>query len=301
MANTKVYEIVTEQITKHLEQGVIPWRKPWHGSMLRNYNSNRAYRGINMWLLGVLGYSDPRFITMKQANKLGGRVRKGEKAHMVVFWKKIEKEEMTVDGVETKRFFLLRYYYVFNVEQIEGWTPKPLKQNDNEKNVTCEQFMANLPEQPKVGGSNDRASYNPMTDEIRVPSMGAFDSAEDYYSTLFHEVTHWTGAETRQHRFSKNDAVIFGNESYSKEELVAEMGAAYCCGICQIENKTLKNSAAYIAGWLKKLKSDPKLVVQAAAQAQRAVDWMTGTEFKTDDEEEQEPKKENEEAVGAAE
>lgn len=280
--SAKVYEVVTDRILGMLDKGTIPWQKPWNNRAPANYITGKAYRGINVWLLAACRYDDNRFLTMKQVNEKGGRVKKGEKAHLVVFWSPIKKTEMTVDGAVEKKFFLLRYYYVFNVEQTEGWNPKPLPSNDNQKIQSGEEFMAKLPEQPKIGKGGDKAFYCPSTDEIGMPAMESFHDSAAYYSTLFHEVTHWTGSETRLKRIEKSTNI----EAYSKEELVAEMGAAFICGICGIENAAAqKNTVAYIQNWAAKLKGDPKLVVQAAAQAQRAVDWMQGVTFETPTEE----------------
>lgn len=274
--SAKVYEIVTDRIIQMLDKGTVPWQKPWASRAPANYVSGKPYRGINVWLLSCCRYTDHRFITMKQVNEKGGRVKKGEKAHLVVFWSPIKKTEMTPEGAVERKFFLLRYYYVFNVEQTEGWTPKPLPSNDTEKVQSGEAFMAKLPEQPKIVTGGDEAFYRPATDEITMPPINAFRDSAAYYSTLFHEVTHWTGAQSRLKRLEKSANI----EAYSKEELVAEMGAAYCCGICGIENAaSQKNTAAYIQNWASRIKGDAKLVVQAAAQAQRAVDWMQGVTF----------------------
>jgi antirestriction protein ArdC len=292
--SAKVYEIVTDKIIEALDKGTVPWRKPWvGGNCPASYTSGKAYRGINVWLLAFSPYEDHRWITLKQVNAQGGRIKKGEKSRLVVFWSPIKKTEFVDGAAVEKKFFLLRYYNVFNVEQTEGWEPKPLPTgNDNQRNQTCDGFLAALPEQPKVIVAQDKAYYSPATDDIGMPPLKDFVGSAEYYSTLFHEVTHWTGAESRLKRFVKGESTLFGSEAYSKEELVAEMGAAYCCGLCGIENSTLQNSAAYIQSWMKRLKADPKLVVQAAAQAQRAVDWMTGVKFDNPSTDEAEPKTE---------
>lgn len=270
---SKVYEYVTDRFVKMMENGVCPWKQTWTMTAAHNYSSGHKYSGINAFLLSMAPYKDPRFITINQLGKLGGKVKKGEKSWMVILWKIGEKDDVKPDGsVKKKKTFLLTYYNVFNVEQTEGWEPKPLANaKANNPIEACDAFMKALPEQPKMGVGNP--SYVPSLDEIRMPELNQFNSSEHYYSVLFHELTHWTGGKTRLNRI---ESTSFGSEKYAKEELVAELGAAFLANKTGIATKTEENAAAYLSHWLKVLKADPKLLVAAASQAQKAVDWMEG-------------------------
>lgn len=270
------YDIITDQITTKLEEGTVPWRKPWYGEagMPKNLVSKKDYRGINVFLLHCLGYESPYFVTFKQAKKLGGHVRKGEKGCPVVFWKQLdvkdEDEEKTVRHVP-----MLRYYTVFNVAQTEGLEIPVLDVPEREHTPTeaAEQIVQGMPKAPEIKHGQRAASYSPAEDVVRMPRPEVFESGEGYYSTLFHELTHSTGHTSRLDRKLSTESVAFGSADYSREELVAEMGAAFLCAQAGIETR-LDQSAAYIEGWLKKLKSDRKLVVVAAAQAQKAADFV---------------------------
>lgn len=278
MQMSQVYNYVSEKIVGMLDAGTIPWRKPWTGLMPQNYISKKEYRGINLFLLAHAPFKDPRFLTFKQVQGLGGKVKKGEKAWMVIFWKRFSKEETDKNTGETKKrsWGMLRYYNVFNVEQTEGWTPRPLTEEalkPNEKIAKCEEIVANLPEVPVMEGSQI-AAYSPSRDTVMMPDIRQFESSEGYYCTLFHELTHWTGNEKRLGRFTKNDGGMFGSQSYSKEELVAEFGAAFLCAVAGTEQPILENAAAYIQGWKKRIKEDPKLLVQAAGKATAAANWL---------------------------
>jgi len=275
-----VYEIVTEQIIRQLEQGVAPWHKPWRTDPPCNLISGKPYRGINTFLLATQGYGSRFWLTFNQANKLGGHIRKGEKSSIVTFWN--VGEEKTVrdaDGNERKsRPFLLRYYRVFNIEQTEGIADKLGLGNASPRVASieqCESIVAGMPN-PPVMQQDARAWYRPSTDTVGIPSRNAFNSVEEYYSTLFHELTHSTGHSKRVGREGVEQLNTFGSESYSKEELIAEMGAAMLCGVTGIERKTLPNSAAYLRSWIDVLKSDSRMVVSAASQAQKAADYIQG-------------------------
>lgn len=283
--NNSVYSIVTERITAQLEQGTIPWRKPWRSDgqdFPRNAVTNRPYHGVNVWLLTLYGYDDPRFCTYKQAALLGGTVKKGERGHIVVFWNITKKKERNQWGelVEKSRA-ILRYYTVFNVSQCEDLTLlKPLPAvatgTDAEfvSNMAAQSFVDGYPNRPRVHYGGDQPLYRPSTDEIHIPHKEKFDSANEFYATMFHEMTHSTGHESRLNRLDYEDgARHFGSYLYSKEELVAEFGSAFLCASSGIDN-TLENSAAYIANWLEALKNDERLLIWAAAQAQKAVTYI---------------------------
>jgi antirestriction protein ArdC len=279
-AMPSVYEIVTEKIIKQLESGVAPWRKPWTCQTPTNLFTQKEYRGLNIFTLASQGFSSKFWLTFNQARKLGGRIRKGEKSSPVIFWNIGDERAMTAqDGTkETSRPLLLRYYSVFNLSQAEGIDiPASLLQETSTTNPieTCEQLVTSMPNPPTFVQS-DKAWYSPTNDVVGMPARGLFHSSEGYYATEFHELAHSTGHAKRLHRENFDNPVSFGSESYSKEELVAEMAAAMLCGIAGIEQKTLENSAAYLKTWIARLKSDSRLFVSAASQAQKAADFIQG-------------------------
>jgi antirestriction protein ArdC len=269
-----VYEIVTESIIKQLESGVAPWRKPWRTEPPANLVSKKEYRGINIFLLASLGYGSRYWITYRQAQTLGGSVRKGQHGSKVVFWKidEYRKENKDTGETENRKSILLRSYTVFNLEQCEGIkSPEPVQVIRPIEQ--CEHIVHSMPN-PPVFEQDSRAFYRPSTDTVGMPSRLAFESVEKYYSTLFHELTHSTGHPSRIGREGSMEHNPFGSEDYSKEELVAEMGAAMLCGVGGIESQTLENSASYLQSWITRLKSDSRLIVSAASQAQKAADYI---------------------------
>jgi len=275
-----VYEIVTEKIIKQLESGVAPWRKPWTCQTPANLLTQKEYRGLNVFTLASQGFPSRFWLTFNQATKLGGRIRKGEKSSPVIFWNiGDERETTTQDGTkETSRPFLLRYYSVFNLSQAEGIDiPGSLLRDVRSNNPieTCEQIVTSMPNPPAFEQS-DKAWYSPSNDVVGMPARGLFHSSEEYYATEFHELAHSTGHAKRLHRENFDNPVSFGSESYSKEELIAEMTAAMLCGIAGIEQRILENSAAYLKRWIAQLKSDSRLLVSAASHAQKAADFIQG-------------------------
>ena len=273
--HSSVYSIVTEQILKQLESGVAPWHRPWTTEIPKNLSSGRAYRGLNVFLLASNGYGSPYWLTYKQAIERGGHVRKGEHGTKIVFWKIGTRETEDADGDTIERkSILLRYYTVFNVEQCDGIAAPSASRVVNPI-VECERIVRQMPNPPAME-QDARAWYRPSTDTVGMPSRNAFNSAEEFYSTHFHELTHSTGHPKRVGRDGIEKLNTFGSESYSKEELIAEMGAAMLCGIAGIERKTLSNSAAYLRTWIDVLKSDSRMVVSAASQAQKAADYIQG-------------------------
>lgn len=286
MKENPSYDVITTAIIAELEKGNVPWKKPWSTEAPQNLVSKKSYRGINVFMLLCSPYSCPYWLTYKQAKSLGGHVKKGEKSTPVVFWKWFEnaKENEETGEVEVSRRPMLRYYRVFNLEQCEGIDSAkvPAWGNEAEREFepieAAEGIVENMPQRPIIKHEGQRACYNVRSDVVTMPKHEAFTSDEAYYTTLFHELGHATGAEARLHRFNSDEAVFFGSTDYSKEELAAEMTAAFLCGASGIE-QTLENSAAYIKGWLKKLKSEKRLVVLAAAQAQKAADFIRGIKF----------------------
>lgn len=281
-----VYQLITDRIIELLEQGTVPWHKPWRSAEYapQNLLSRKPYRGINAFLLGCLGYEEPFWLTFKQAKQLGGSVRKGEKSTPVVFWKWLEKRDGETDEVE--RLPLLKHYRVFHVSQCDlpdGKVPviEPSEETEFVPIEACERVVSEMPNAPTIEVGGGRACYQPGEDRVRMPKREAFARVEDYYATLFHELVHATGHTSRLNREGIRELSRFGSKNYSQEELVAEVGAAFLCGHCGIAIATIENTASYIDGWLKKLRRDKKLVVQAAAQAQKAADHVLGVTFET--------------------
>ena len=275
-SRASVYEIVTEQVIKQLESGVAPWRKPWRTEMPCNLVSQKPYRGLNVFLLASQGYASRHWLTFSQANKLGGKIKRGEHSSLVTFWH-VGDERLDAEGKKT-RPFLLRYYRVFNLCQTTGIaeklglgeSPRPAASIEQ-----CEAIVTAMPNAPRMEQSS-AAWYRPSTDTVGMPARGLFSSTEEYYSTLFHELTHSTGHASRIGREGIEILNTFGSESYSREELIAEMGAAMLCGVTGIAPATLQNSAAYLKTWIERLKSDSRLLVSAASAAQKAADYIRG-------------------------
>lgn len=277
VARGNVYDQITERITGLLEKGTVPWHKPWKAQtgLPRNLITKKPYRGINVFLLLSMSYESPFWLTFLQVKQLGGTVRKGEKSCPVVFWKQhtLEDEE----SGETKQVPFLRFYHVFNVAQCDGLedVPAPTETPLTSLSKPAE-IVGNMPQRPQIKQGMTQAFYSPAEDCVGIPMRERFASEDEFFSTLFHELTHASGHETRLNRSTLTDKAGFGSNPYCKEELIAEMGAAFLCGQAGIVDRTIDNSAAYLKGWLEQLKSDRTLIVSAAAQAQKAADFILG-------------------------
>lgn len=265
----------------------MPWHKPWTSAgdagLPRNLQSRRKYRGINVWLLLARGYASPLWLTYNQARALGGHVRAGEKGVHVVFWKVGAREVQDGEETSVERTFLARSYVVFNIAQTEGLPvsgpPAPTAPRD--PLPACEQVLAGWPAAPAILHGFNHASYDKREDVVRMPQRADFESQAAYFGTAFQELTHSTGHPSRLNRDSLMDSERFGDENYSKEELIAELGAAYLSGMAGIENCTINQSASYINGWITALKGDSRLLISAASQAQRAADLILGQRLGT--------------------
>ena len=277
-----VYELVTNRIIEQLENNIIPWEKPWSGTIDGAFNrvSKKPYSILNQMLLKYNG----EYATFKQWQELGGHIRKAEKSEIIVFWKMYPIKEKQDDGTEIiKTIPLLKYINVFHISQVDG--VEPLKQkvthdiepidkaekilNDywNRENITIEHVKG------------DKAFYSPMFDKIQLPLFEQFKQSEEYYSTAFHESIHSTMKTSRCNRQEdrKGKVVSFGSEEHSKEELVAEVGSAQLMNIVGIETtKSFRNSTAYIQSWLKVLRNDNKFIVSASSKAEKAVNYILG-------------------------
>ena len=271
-----IYAEITSRIITEMENGVIPWQKPWvaSGSCV-SYATGKPYSLLNQMLLGRSG----EYATFKQIQQAGGYVRKGEKASMVVFWKWIEQEDEETG--EKREIPLLRYYNVFHIDQCEGLKAKHTKPLPNTANanqtaerIICDYLKASGVKMEHQEG--DRAFYRPSTDSITLPHMAQFSATAEYYSTAFHELTHSTGHAKRLNRL--DSTAYFGSEAYSKEELIAEIGASALVNVAGLETtKSFRNSTAYIQNWLSVLRNDKRFIVSASGKAEKAVHMILGT------------------------
>ncbi len=269
-----VYAVITDRILEALAKGVVPWRKPWRTEAPKNLVSGREYRGVNVLLLQSQPFESPHWLTFLQAHELGGHVKRGERGTPIVFWK--VKEEEDSNGKVSKNF-LLRYFTVFNVAQCEGIDAPPAVERPAFNPIeACEKVVSSYKDPPSILTMGQQAAYLPALDRIWIPKPEQFTSPEEYYSTLFHELAHSTGAAHRLARKGVVDPSRFASHTYSFEELVAECCSAFLATHAGIAPATLENSTAYIASWAGKLRSEPRWIVEAAGHASKAADLILG-------------------------
>lgn len=275
-----LYQEVTNTIIKSLENGVAPWVRPWRvsarfGGLPYNASIGKPYRGVNVLLLGIVGQQYPiaGWMTYKQATDLGANVRRGEKGTMIVFYKPYQVRDRNAEpGDERmKTIPLLRAYHVFNVAQIDNlpakFSPQPDERPEQERHDIAEKLLT----QAVVKHGGDRAFYVPSRDYIQLPVANTFADQGAYYATALHELTHWTGHESR---LAREYGKRFGDSAYAREELVAEMGAAFLCAFCGVEGHL--QHPEYIGHWLGVLREDKRAVLLASSAAQKAADLVTG-------------------------
>ena len=273
-----IYAAVTDRIIEQMEQGIIPWQKPWVASSKAvSYTTGKPYSLLNQLMLGRPG----EYLTFKQCQAAGGKVKKGAKAQMVVFWKFIEQEDEETS--EKKQVPFLRYYNVFHIDQCEGITAKHTTEtvlpDGADTLATAQDIIYDYLSREGVKMTHtegDQAFYRPATDEVVLPIRKQFISTAEYYSTVFHELTHSTGHPSRLNRLTKPS--FFGTEDYSKEELVAEIGASALVNYVGLETtNSLRNNTAYIQNWLTVLKGDKRFIVSASGKAEKAVNLILGS------------------------
>jgi antirestriction protein ArdC len=283
---TDIYTRVTDAIIADLENGVRPWLRPWNaehaaGPITRPLRAGgQPYKGINVLMLWTSAmtqnFAAPIWITFKQAKELNGNVKKGSRGSLVVYADHIIKTETTEDGQESERdIYFMKGYTVFNVEQIDGlpqhfYATNAPQIDPAQRIEVADHFFANTGADIRHGG--DQAYYAPGPDYVQMPPFVNFRDAESYCATLAHEMTHWTRHSTRLNRDFGRRA--FGDKGYAREELVAEIGAAFLCCDLGITPEPRNDHAAYLDHWLKVLKEDKRTIFQAAAYAQRAVDYL---------------------------
>ena len=283
-----LYTRVTSTIVAELEKGVRPWLRPWNaehaaGPITRPLRAGgQPYKGINVLMLWgaamTQSFASPIWMTFKQAKELNASVRKGSKGSLVVYADRITKTETASNGEEQERdIYFMKEYHVFNVEQIDGLPPhfyvtatEPL--DPAQRIQSADQFFASTGADIRHGGN--QAYYAPGPDFVQMPPFETFKDAESYCATLSHEMTHWTKHASRLDRdFGR---AKFGDEGYAREELVAEIGSAFLCCDLGITPEPRDDHASYLDHWLKVLKEDKRAIFQAAAHAQRAVDFLHG-------------------------
>jgi len=285
MPRMDVYTQVTDRIVTALKGGTVPWKRPWRsvGGFPVSLSTGKPYRGINVMILGMANYADPRWGTYRAINSAGGQVRKGEKSTSIILWKPVVRRKQAGES-QDGTYLLLTSYAVFNATQADGLPDLPSEEYREFTPIElAERIVAGYVweqgadnEGPAVLHGHDGASYSIAADTVQMPEPRMFDSDEAYYCTLFHELAHSTGAEKRLGRL---EPALFGTDPYAREELVAEIGASFLSGMAEFEDAGGEQSASYIANWLRRFEDDPKLIVQASAQAQKGVDLILGTTF----------------------
>lgn len=287
MERQDLYQAVTDTIVTELEKGVAPWVRPWKslngrfGGLPYNGESNRAYRGVNVWLLAITalkrGYDDSRWFTYRQALKCGAQVRAGEKATLVIFWTqhRFEKEDPKTRERSERSVPCLKRFFVFNAAQCDGIEPLvKLEETAEVRHKRAQSLVERHQVDIRFGG--DVACYVPSLDALRMPQLQAFDDEESYWSTLLHEMTHWTGSKKR---LDRDLSGRFGDDAYAAEELVAEMGSAFLCAALGIEGKL--RHPEYLGHWLKVLRGDKRAIFKASTLAQCASDYLLEPEAVT--------------------
>ncbi len=279
---TNICQTVTDRILKQLDAGVVPWRKTWTTGLPKSLTSGRDYRGVNILVLGTTEFTSRYWVTYREAQRLGGHVRKGERASPVIYWKWRTAEELAKRREATGRDDLAPCVpftsAVFNLDQVEG-VARPeddVPHQANERLELAEGILAAMPDKPEIVHQvTAQPAYSPRLDRITLPHLSQFESAAEYYSTLWHELVHSSGSRKRLNRFGEVEGDRF--ERYSVEELVAEFGAAFLCALTGVANvSTDALQASYINGWAAALRKDVRLVLRAASAAQRAVDYIRG-------------------------
>lgn len=294
MKNEKfdIYATITDRIIAEMESGVIPWARPWVGhdgmNMAVSYKTGKPYSQLNQLLLGA---RPGEYLTFNQVKEAGGNVKKGAKASIVVFWKMVEKGDKDEDGnIKVRAIPYLRYYSVFHIDDTEGVKPHkrdeymPTEWNPEEE---AERVISDYVKRSGITLEmleQNRAYYSPMEDKVVLPLRKQFNGSTEFYSTAFHEFTHSTGHKSRLNRFADGEApAAFGDENYSKEELVAEIGSCSIMNRLGLETgNSFRNSAAYLQSWIKALRNDKRMIVSAASKAEKAMRLILGeTETET--------------------
>jgi len=291
----KVFQIFTDQIMDMLEEGTVPWRQPWKGGKIpMSFQTKRPYRGMNVWFLNSVaihrGYTSNWWVSLKSVKKAKGWIKDDEfkKSVTVIFCRpkryEVETDEVDEQGQpvkEERMSFIYFYHTVWNMDQVEGMTAPDADQDAEERtpNQILEEAQAIIDgyqNGPEISHGGTRAFYRPSDDSVTVPEMELFQDSENYYHVMYHELAHSTGHGSRLGRKGVMDLTMFGSHDYSKEELVAEMGAGFLGALVGLTPRTIDNTAAYIQSWLKALNDDKRLLVYAASKGQAAAEHILG-------------------------
>jgi antirestriction protein ArdC len=270
-----MYAIINNMLMEKLQNGKAPWRQTWNDfGPARNYINKKPYRGINALILNNMEFEYPLYMTFLQSKELGGHIKKGSKSIEVIYWKTLEFE----NDEKITRIPFLRYYNVFNVECIDGITVKLPTRYVNNPIDQCETIITEMPSKPIIEHGGNKPYYNWKEDKVKVPQRDNFILSDEYYATLFHELAHSTGHESRLNRETCMKPSPYGSRDYCKEELIAEIATCFLCGEAGITNNVVDNSSAYIQFWLERLthllREDDKAFVRASALAQKATDFI---------------------------
>ena len=276
-----IYETVTQRILTQLEAGHVPWHKPWTAGVPKSFTTAKEYRGVNVLILASSGFTSRYWVTYREALRLGGHVRQGERATPVIYWKWRTQEEMRKLAERTQGDIAPCVPFgscVFNLDQVEG-VARPdddIPHRPEDRLQVADQMLDVMPDKPEIVHTvTAQPAYSPRLDRITLPHLSQFESADEYFSTLYHELVHSTGSPRRLNRFAEAEGDRV--EKYSFEELVAEFGAAFLCGFAGIENRhTEELQASYIEGWARVFQQDSRVLVRAASAAQRAADYIRG-------------------------
>lgn len=294
MAQSNILTEIANKVIKLMETEGTNWTKPWTTTTRNNGQPvsiyKQDYKGINRWHLGmtmaILGYQSPVFATFNKWKEVGATIKKGEKGHEVIFFKTLKIEEQNDEGeTETKNIPLLKTYRVFNADQVEGWngnwlTDEGKEQTQDWSDVELADMIINSSGANIQHRNQDQAFYMPSTDQIVMPERKQFKSDSGYYGTIFHELVHWTGNKTR---LDRKFGTRFGDDNYAKEELVAELGAAMLSGIAKVDAEPRADHAQYLKGWIKGLKEQPKLIMTAASNAEKAAQFIIDSAASTNE------------------
>ena len=285
---TDIFERITNQIVQAIEVGAPDYSMPWHrtGKSLdcpTNAITGRAYRGLNvitLWMDGhTAGFQTGQWATYRQWSEHGAQVRKGERGAPVFFWQQRVDGDTEQDGGKQRRQFgfVAKAFTVFNTDQVDGFTPDAIPVlSEDDRHARAEEFVRQLGATIEHGG--DRAYYSPGYDSVRMPEFSQFKTSTGYYTTLAHELTHWTGAK---HRLDRDLSNRFGSSDYAMEELVAELGAAFTCARLGLQTEPRRDHAPYVGSWLKALLGDSRAIFTAASKAQEACDFLINNHLTT--------------------
>ena len=294
MAQTTILNDIAAKVIKLMETEGMNWTKPWTTTTKNNgqptsiYKQN--YKGINRWHLGMtmalMGYTSPVFATFAKWKEVGATIKKGEKSHEVVFFKTLRKEQENEQGeTETVNIPMMKTYRVFNADQVEGWDGNWLVADDKEQSqdwddVELADMIINSSGANIQHRNQDQAFYMPSLDQIIMPERKQFKDDSGYYGTMFHELVHWTGSKTR---LDRKFGTRRGDDNYAKEELVAELGAAMLSGIAKVDVEPRADHAHYLNSWIKGLKDQPKIIMTAASNAEKAAQFIIDSASETND------------------